>query len=234
MTPILQVITQYCDVYVDDIRIAENKTTDPSLYAWEMWQYLLPAISLFTIPQEIKAYLTDNLTTPQFTTEQTTISTPQTSDFTVNLPLGYDLCACIQKTTRQDGRTILTPINVSYDKTTGIATVTATMENPVQGDLEFDLYKDGAFANDLSVDIMNILGMCFQVVWTDRFNTDWLSNVSKIEDKSFSEQNRANKTRADTERFEMLKRKLAGEMRKYSQNENYKKTVPNNKRLVIS
>ena len=72
---------------------------------------------------------------------------------------------------------------------------------------------------------MNILGMCFQVVWQDRFNTDWLSMVTKIEDKSFYEQNRANKMKADTERLNQLRQKLYGEMRRYEQNLYQKQTV---------
>ena len=59
--------------------------------------------------------------------------------------------------------------------------------------------------------------MCFQVVWQDRFNTDWLSMVSKIDDRSFTEQNRANKIRADTERLRELYAKLSSEMRRYEQ-----------------
>lgn len=73
--------------------------------------------------------------------------------------------------------------------------------------------------------------MCFQVIWQDRFNTDWLSNVSKTEDRSFFEQNRANKMKADTERLKMLREKLAGEMRRFEQNRYYNKIMPRGKRL---
>ena len=48
----------------------------------------------------------------------------------------------------------------------------------------------------------------------------------KIEDKSFSEQNRANKIRADTERLKALQEKLSIEIRNYERNIVYRKMFP--------
>lgn len=234
MTPILQVITQYCYIYVDDIRMAENKENDPPLFAWEMWQLFKPSISLFKIPAEMTEYLTgDNITEPTFQSVTEEVATPQTEPFTIAAPSGYDLCACRIKTETATGRTILTPVAVSYDADMGEVTVQASESNPISGTLELDFYKDGYFLNDLSYDIMNILGMCFQVVWTNRFNTNWLSLIPKIEDKSFFEQNRANKMNADTARLEFLRNQLYGEMRRYATNLRYKKTVPANRKVII-
>ena len=55
---------------------------------------------------------------------------------------------------------------------------------------------------------------------------DWLSNVSKVEDKSFYEQNRANKIRADNERLQVLKVNLAEAMRAYERNLAYRNKFP--------
>ena len=50
MTQILKVITEYCSLYVDDVRLSDLAATNMPLYARRMYQYFKPAISLFTIP----------------------------------------------------------------------------------------------------------------------------------------------------------------------------------------
>lgn len=244
MTPILQVLTQYCSVYVDDMRLEELAEADQPLWARKMWGYLLPAISLFTVPTEIQDFLVGDTTKPKLVYPQyadtlyTVTDGEKTVDFTVELGeeyAGYEVCAC-RVMGKKNGTTFYSPLTVvSYDSTTGNVMIAASKTNPVaEGSvIDFDFYTDGYFVNDLSTDVQNILGMCFQVVWQDRFNTDWLSNVSKVEDKSFFEQNRANKERADTERLEMLRRKLAGEMRLFEQNAYYRKVVPVSNRLSL-
>lgn len=116
----------------------------------------------------------------------------------------------------------------TYNPTDGTVTFTASEENPIPKGTIFDMdfYTDGYFTETLSPEIMNILGMCFQVVWQTRFINDWLSNVSKVEDKSFYEQNRANKIKADDERFNLLKTTLAGAMRRFEQNLATRKMFP--------
>lgn len=39
-TPILKIITEYCEPLIDDIRLAEKKAADAPSYAWTMWGYL--------------------------------------------------------------------------------------------------------------------------------------------------------------------------------------------------
>lgn len=56
-TPIMQVLTQYCSIYVDDYRLNDLAVSDPALYARRMWGYLCPAIAMFTIPKEMPEYL---------------------------------------------------------------------------------------------------------------------------------------------------------------------------------
>lgn len=241
MTPILKVITEYCAVYVDDIRLQELSVSDPPLYARRMYNYLRPAISLFTIPVEMQSYLVGNgccpnLMEPIYDSTSYTVQEDTTTDLIISLDsefAGYELCACRIRSVDRLGKVYMTPIQVDYDASTAAITVPVTSTNPItQGTiLDFDFYTDGYFCHELSYEIMNILGMCFQVVWQDRFNSDWLSNVSKVEDKSFYEQNRSNKMRADTERLAALRQKLAGEMRRYEQNQYYDRTISPANRL---
>ena len=56
--------------------------------------------------------------------------------------------------------------------------------------------------------------------------------VSKIDDRSFTEQNRANKVRADTERLIAIRTKRAEAMRRYENNLAFRKAFPEGSGLV--
>lgn len=243
MTPILKVLTEYCAVYVDDVQLQDLAVANPPLYARRMWQYLKPAISLFTLPMEMQDYLVGSqddpkLIEPKYASAQYVTDTEYDADFTVQLGEeyeGYEVYSCKQKITQSNGNVYYAPVTASYDEQTGTISVTVPEGQTVAAGTvyDFDFYTDGYFTNNLSGVVLNILGMCFQVTWQDRFNTDWLSMVSKVEDRSFSEQNRANKIKADTERLEFLRRKLAGEMRKYEQAKFYERMIPSPNRLKL-
>lgn len=241
MTPLLKLLTEYCESYVDDIRTQELANTNPPLYARKMSQYFIPSVNLFSIPSEMPEYLLGTKINPRFfepvyDNKRYTTNGDKTSRFQIELGedfVGYELFSA-HILSLKGNSVITTPTDIcSYDSTTGIITVNASEENPVKDNttFDFDFYTDGWFEEDLSPQIMNILGMCFQVVWQDRFNTDWLSNVAKVEDKSFVEQNRANKMNADTARLNQLRQKLASEMRRFEQNQYYNKTVSGSNRL---
>ncbi len=237
MTPILKVITEYCAVYVDDINLQTLAEEDTPLYARRIWGYFRPAINLFNLPAKMPLYLlgtpeNPKLTEPIYGSTQYTVEEDKTADFTLKLGdsgKGYELFCCRIRTFDDFGNVIMLPTSVaSYDSETGIVTFTASAENPIPKGTIFDIdfYTDGYFAETLSPEIMNILGMCFQVVWQTRFMNDWLSNVSKVEDKSFYEQNRANKIKADNERFQLLQTNLAQAMRRFEQNLAQRKMFP--------
>ena len=66
-TPILKILTEYCSVYVDDIRLRELAQTDAPLYARKMWQYLRAAVPLFTLPEGMQEYLLGTQEHPNLT-----------------------------------------------------------------------------------------------------------------------------------------------------------------------
>lgn len=242
MTPILKVLTEYCATYVDDIRLQEKAVKNPPLYAREMSQYLRPAIALFNLPAEMPEYLLGTVQNPKFVDPQYNsyrYTTPNELTESTAITLGddyknFELFNAQILTFTASGKVIEQPTNLcTYNAENGIIVIYATAENPIPANttFDFDFYTDGSFVNDLSPQIMNILGLCFKVVWIDRFNNDWLSNVAKVEDKSFFEQNRANKMRADTERLNQAREILAGEMRKFEQNAFYKRQFPSGNRL---
>ena len=243
-TPILKVITEYCSVYVDDIREQERAKTNMPLYARKMWGYLQAAIPFFTIPSSMLEYLVGTydkpkITAPIYGSLIHTIDEDLTEDFNLTLDNngeGYELFTCQIQEYDDFGNAILYPTDlVTYESENGIVTFHATPEEPIAKGTIFnmDFYTDGYFEENLSGDIMRILGMCFEVVWQMRFNNDWLSIVPKVEDKSFFEQNRANKIKADNERLNQYESSLASAMRKYEEKLVARKVIPNFYRGLI-
>lgn len=234
-TPILSVITENCAIYVDDISMSDLAVSDPPLYARNMWQLLRPALAKFNHPAEMQSYIfgtetNPNLVEPEFDST-TSITTEVIYSPTIDINLGedyagYDLCAVRYRYTDRTGNVVLVPYSSTYDSETGNIVVYNPSELPAGSVFEIDFYKDGYFVNTLTPQMRDIMGIAFQYVWQDRFNTDWLSIVSKIEDKSFQEQNRANKMNADGMRLREIAIKLAGAMRKFEQDVYYKNTFP--------
>lgn len=241
MTPILEVITKYCDRYIDDVRLSTLKKDNPPLWARRMSNYFVPAVVLFNVPEEMPEYLLgtpDNikLVEPIVADYRYKIASEQISTITIQLGvdfIGFEVFAAHEIVERNGNVVSIPSSRCSYDAEKAQITITADSSTPILAGttFDFDFYTDGYFVNTLTPEMMNILGMCFQVIWREGFNEDWLSLVSKVEDNSFYEQNRANKERADTERMEALRRKLAGEMRRFEQNLRYKQTVPQSKRI---
>lgn len=229
MTPIIKVLADFCAIYVDDIRLNDKAVDNPPLYFRQMYQYFRPAIANFTLPTQMQEYLIGTTKNPELVPPiykdcVITLDQDENDTFTLNLGYeysGFEMCSCHIQNIDKFGDIELEKVDITYDS---IGTVEITPNHLLEKGtkLIFDFYTDGFFKKDLSFEIMDILGTCFELVWQTRFNNDWLSNVSKIDDRSFSEQNRANKENADTERIREIKERLAGKMRRFEQNIYYK------------
>lgn len=238
-TPVLQVITQYCEGYCDDIRMASLRETDPALYLRQMWFFLRIAVSLFNIPAEMPLYLLGTeeepkLIEPSFADAMYTL--PEDAEDSVSISLGddytgFELASCRQRVVEQDGRVEYYAADFAYDAQTGEITVTGSY--PAGTVFEMDFASDGQFYNTLTPEMMDILGTGFGLAWRERFNADWLSLVAKVEDKSFKEQTRSSDKRANTEQIEAMRVSFAGKMRRFSQNQYYRNFVPQGARINI-
>lgn len=237
MTPILKVITEYCIKLIKDPNIKQKAEQNKPLFARQMWGYFLPAIPEFSIPAEMPEFLmgtpeNPKIVEPIYGNFRYTSETEITSDFVIQLDdngKGYELFCCQIVTFDDFGNWILNPTNATYDSEKGTVTLYATPENPIPKGTIFDMdfYKDGYFVETLNPTEMKILALCFQVEWQrHEFNNDWTSNIPKVEDKSFYEQNRANKEKADDSRLNQYKSELAGAMRRYEQNLAHKRIFP--------
>lgn len=242
-TQILPVITGYCSIYVDDINMSELATTDPPLFARNMWQLLKPALAKFDHPSEMQGYIFGTESNPKLVEpsyDSTIYTTVQdySADFTIDLGLTYseyDIAAVRLKATDRTGNVYFIPYESEYNSVYGTLTIHVPSGDTILAGSVFDidLYKDGYFVNTLTPQMCDIIGLCFQYVWQDRFNTDWLSIVSKVEDKSFQEQNRANKMNSDGMRLREMAIKLYDKMRKFEQDIYYKSTFPSGTNVHI-
>lgn len=238
-TPTLKVITEYCENYVDDIRLREIRETAPALYLRQMWFFLRVAISTFTIPAEMPRYLMGTSDEPKLT-EPTFADTVVTLDADVTgsgvlhpgeTYAGYELASCRERVVAPDGYVTYYAVDFAYDAQTGDITVTG--DYPEGTVFELDFATDGEFSNTLSPEMMDILGTGFGLAWRENFNADWLSLVAKVEDKSFKEQTRSSDKRANTEQIEAMRVSYAGKMRRLEQNLYYRSRVPDGTRLNI-
>lgn len=231
-TPILKVITEYCEGYINDERIAEVRESDPALYLLNMWFYLKIAISQFTHPNEMQDYLVGTaeepkLTEPKFDDMIFVHGQPIEGSYTVELGeeyKGYELASCRERVQEINGRISYYVVDFTYDAQAGEITINGNY--PADTVFEMDFANDGEFVETLSWEVMDILGTGSGVAWFEHFNTDWLSIVSKAEDKSFKEQNRATDKRANVEMLKDLRMNFAGKMRRFEQNIYYKNRVP--------
>ena len=238
-TPTLQVITEYCEAYVDDIRLSEVRQSAPALYLRQTWFFLRVAISLFNHPVEMQTYLLGTedepkLEEPAFDDASVTLDADKEGTFVLEPGMeyaGYELASCRMRETAPDGSVTYYAVDFAYDAQTGDFTVNGTYPEGTVFDLDFA--NDGSFANTLTPEMMDILGTGFGLAWRERFNADWLSLVAKVEDKSFKEQTRSSDKRANTEQIEAMRVSFAGKMRKFEQSQYYKKFVPQGARIAI-
>lgn len=239
-TPILQVITQYCEAYVDDIRLAEVRESAPALYLRQCWFLLRVAIALFNHPVEMQTFLLGTedepkLTEPTFADTLLSLDSDQSGEFTIAPGAeyaGYELASCRMRETSPDGYVTHYAVDFAYDAQTGDFTING--EYPEGTVFELDFATDGEFENTLTPEMMDILGTGFGLTWRERFNADWLSLVTKVEDKSFKEQTRSSDKRANTVQIEAMRVAFSGKMRKFEQSRYYNKFVPQGARVSIT
>lgn len=241
-TPVLKVITEYCANDVRDDRLEELRRDDPPLYARKMWYYLRRAIPYFTTPSYMPEYLVGTeenpkITEPTYDSYKYLVESDLTEETTVSLGddyKGYELFCARLMIFDRFGNIYYRPVsNITYDSDEGTITVSADEENPVPMNTVFDLdfYTDGEFENTLTVEMMSILAICFQIAWQTPQGNDYLANTPMIEDGSFKLQNKANKQRADDERLQNMEARLSAEMRRYEQNLAFRKAFPNGAKI---
>ena len=222
-----EVICDFGMVQINDVRLEEELQNNPALFFRKMALYLKNAIPRFNKPPEEQIRLTG--TPPQY--DSYSFTTTEEGEQTISTDLmGYELCSVQLIQTDAFGNPEATPVaGFQYDAETGVVTVPSGLA--VGSVLSIDFYTDGTFDNDLLPEEKEILGICLQMVWENRFSGSWLDRVPKPKGKSFDIPSEAPQTNANTNRMKFLQKQLNSKMRAYSQMIAYQNVVPVNKQL---
>ncbi len=228
-TPTAEIITNHFMVEQQDIRLEEQAQENPALFFRRMWLYLQNAIPRFNRPPEAKQWLKLE-TIPTFDDFYYTADTDYPDGTSINTgKLEFQLCSTGINSVNRLGKPIYTPISNTYDPTTGTVTITEPLN--IGTEVQFDFYTDGKFVETLDGEMGQILGLCVQIIWERRFDSDFLLRTAKIKDKSFALNNEANLTRANTERLKALNVQLDELLKKYEQNIAYRNVVSTTRNL---
>lgn len=221
-----EILCGHAMVLMDDLRWQEELERNPARFLREKSLYMKLAIPRFNRPAEIISYLTAHSTEPRY------------SDFLWTVPdeigaapvevdtgqLNYELCSVVIRSQDVFGNPVETPYRGAvYHPESGIVSFPADVEAGTVFDMDF--YTDGQFGYELTAEMKRILALCVQVVWENRFSSEWLTRSAKVQDKSFSIPNEANWTRAQEEKRKSLEASLNSELRQYEQNCYYRSTI---------
>lgn len=222
------VVTQYTSI--NDERLSEEARTTPALYYANMAGYMTLAIPSFSNPPAMQAYLTGKAA--RMATEDYIASSGQSGETVISTgKQGYDICSAAIVTEDDMGNPVFVPAEVEYDSVAGTVIYKGEIAEGEQISMYF--YADGEFDNELSPEIMRILGLGIQLAWESRYIADWLNRTPKIQDKTFTLPNGANQERADTERLRMLRENFIDEMRRFEENLAYRNFMPKTGKAIL-
>lgn len=222
-----EVICDFAMVEISDHRLSGEMAANPALFFRKMALYMKNGIPRFNRPAEQRTWL--RYTAPAYdsfvyTADGTDAETVETGK------IGFELFSAEVITVDKFRNPASTPLDgCRYDAGSGNVTLPPGLEMGTR--VSFDFYTDGEFQRDLCDEEKRILGLCVQLVWERRYAGDWLGRVSKVQDKTFSIGNEANKERADTDRLRHLESVLNQEMTRYAQNLAYRNAIPENQRF---
>lgn len=225
-----EIVTHYGSVFVDDVRLRDKFHTNPAQFFEETFYYFRAAIPRFNLPLRMVSYLT--YSAPFFSTYAWAVpaaiqpAPPQTPPVTSGPVVlhtrqaGYEICSVVIYEQDMFGNPTETAYpDAVYDRVTGDVTFPTGIAEGTQFRLYFAV--DGYFDNRITDEMKRLLGLAFQVVWDNRFGSDWLSRAAKVTDKSFAPPNEANWTRAQEEKRRGLEATLSDELWRYEQNCTY-------------
>lgn len=230
-----EIILNYGNLFVDDVRAQEKYSINPASFLNEYSYYMAIAIPKFSRPNEIVQYLARH-TEPVYNeyywsvpleilpvgeTEQTPTTTPTVIETGMT---GYELCSVVIRYVDKFGNPTDEPyLQATYNSQTGEVTFPAGL---IRGtEFVICLYLDGYFLVPITEAMKRILGMCLYHVWDYRFSGDWISRAPKVNDKSFTSPNEANWTRSQEEERRSKENTLNQEIRNYEQQCIYQSVV---------
>lgn len=217
-----EIISDHAMVVIDDIRLTEQAAENPARFLRRMSLYVKNGIPLFNRPPEMRTYLLEGMTEPEYgdsvwTTDLNSLGNETKVDTGLR---GYECFSCAMREEQEDGSVALVPYSgASYDPETGIVTFGAQKDIGII--YEMDFYTDGSFAHDLTAAQKRILGLCVASVWDERFFRNWLNDAPKVHDRSFNAPNESQYMEKGNKKKLQNRGLLNEELRKYEQDCEY-------------
>lgn len=217
-TAIAEIISEAM-IYIDDVRLQEQLSTNPALFYRRTSAYVSAAMPLLSSPPELLSHIQKEYVAPDYD-DYVWISTAEsTMDDSTEVGtgcIGYELCSVV--TVYEDGLT--TPYtDFEYDSETGIVTFG---EQSTEGiEYEIDFYKDGSVA-DLTFSMKRLFGLAIAIVWDERLDRNWLALTPKVKDSSFQTVNESNYMDKLAIRKVTNRQAFQDELRKYEQDNAYR------------
>lgn len=231
MTSIAEIISEAM-IYIDDVRLQEQLSSNPALFYRRMSAYVSAAMPLLNSPPELYEFVSKNLTMPEYdstgwvSTEQSTIDDSTEVDTGM---VGYDLCSVVIRS--EDG--LYTTPYAAYEYNSETGTVTFQTQDASGIEYELDFYKDGEL-NDLTYSMKRLFALAVSIVWNERLYNSWLDITPKIKDSAFKSQTESTYMDKLNDRLIVNRQAFQDELRKYEQNCAYKNVVfPLNGRGLI-
>lgn len=222
MTSIAEIISEAM-IYIDDVRLQEQLSTNPALFYRRTSAYVSAAMPLLSSPPELLSHIERKYKAPEyddFTWVSTDESTMDAETEVATGCIGYDLCSVVSFS--EDGTYTQAYTDATYDKETGIVTFPTQETSGIE--YEIDFYTDGE-VNDLTFTMKRLFGLAIAIVWDERFNNTWLNIQPKVKDSSFQTVNESNFMDKLTLRMIANRQAFQDELRKYEQNNAYTNTI---------
>lgn len=218
MTSIAEIISEAM-IYIDDVRLQEQLSTNPALFYRRTSAYVSAAMPLLSSPPELLSHIERNYKAPEyddFTWVSTDESTMDAETEVATGCIGYDLCSVISYS--EDGTYTEAYTDATYDAETGIVTFPTQETSGIE--YEIDFYKDGE-VSDLTVTMKRLFALAIAIVWDERFSNTWLNLQPKIQDSSFHTVNESTYMDKLTQRMVAKRQAFQDELRKYEQTTAY-------------
>lgn len=223
-----ELITNYAMVEIDDQRLNDLISANPSQFFRKMSLYVKMALPLLNRPPELRQYLTYGMVDPQFadaewvsTENSTAVETTVTTG-----KLGFALFSCSIVSVDASGNVGYAPYgSATYDPESGNVVFPKQSAEGITYTMDF--YTDGSFENDFTLAQKRLIGLGIAQVWYEHFAGNWLNMQPKISDRNFSTASESPHIQAMTARLKDVRANLSSELRKYEQDCAVSSILPN-------
>lgn len=217
-TTFSEIITNFAMQGNKDLNWQSELAVSPARFFRAKSAAVINAIPRFSRPPEMASWLTFSV--PLYDDMSYTAESDMDAGTVIETRMkNYELCSAvaIDKT----GRAV--PIACEYDAESGNVTLRSSLTAGTSVDI--DVYSDGVFDHELTLEQKRILGLCVVTDWFYRFSNDWLNMTPKIKDKTFDVGSESAQMTANTAKYKEMQAVLNDALLRYEINVAHRNTV---------